>query len=546
MTAAGNAFASAGQRPVPFTHVIVGAGAAGCVVANRLSQDPKNNVALLEAGPPDSNPLIRIPAGVTQLTEPEFDWGFSSAPQAHLNNRRLWYPQGRTLGGSTAVNAMIYVRGLPSDYDRWESLGNSGWGYADVLPWFRRSERHARLSNRFHGTEGELGVDRQAGYNPLTRAFVRAGQELGLPYNDDVNGTGLDGVTFYDQTRRDGRRESAATAFLHPVAGRENLTVHTGALATRILVEGGCAVGVEYRQLGRPQTIHAECEIIVSAGTINSPRLLLLSGIGPADELAGLGIKVVHDLPGVGKNFQDHMDVFVATETRPVSYSRRNRFHNRLRHMLRYRLFRSGPMAAAIAEAGAFIRSHAAVEGPDIQIHCLPTFVVVKDGPMLLDGHGMSLFILNTRPRSRGSLTLNSPDPDDPPRIDPNFCSDPAGHDFKIAIEGIKWGRRMLATRAFSGLVRSERVPGAEVASDDQIREYIRGWAKTGHHPVGSCSMGNGEMAVVDNQLRVRGLDRLRVIDASVMPRLVSGNTQAPTYMIGERGAAIVRAGELV
>lgn len=528
------------------THVIVGAGAAGCVLANRLSRDPANDVALLEAGPPDSNPLIHIPAGVTRLADPEFDWGFCSAPQAQLNNRRLWYPQGRTLGGSTSVNAMIYVRGQPRDYDRWEALGNPGWGYADVLPWFRRSERHARLGNRFHGREGELGVDRQAQYNPLSRAFVKAGQELGLRYNDDVNGASQDGVTFYDLTRRDGRRESAATAFLHPVGGRKNLTVRTGARATRVLVEGGRATGVRYRKEGQARTAYADREVIVSGGTINSPRLLLLSGIGPADELSRLGIDVVCDLPGVGRNYQDHMDVFVAAETRPVSYSRMNQAHNRLRHMLRYRLFGTGPMAAAIAEAGAFIRSDETVQGPDIQIHCLPSFVVVKDGPVLLDGHGMSLFILNTRPRSRGSLTLASPDPDDPPLIDPGFCSDPDGHDLRIAVEGIKWGRRLLGSRALSGLVRGERLPGPGVSGDDQIREYVRGWAKTGHHPVGSCAMGNDEMAVVDSQLRVRGLDGLRVIDASVMPRLVSGNTQAPTYMIGERGAAIIRAGKLV
>ena len=529
-----------------YTHVIVGAGAAGCVVANRLSRDPANNVALLEAGPPDSNPFIHIPAGIARLTSPEFDWGFASAPQAQLNRRRMWYPQGRTLGGSTAVNAMIYVRGVPSDYDRWEALGNAGWGYADVLPWFRRSERHWRAGDRFHGAAGELGVSRQSRYNRLTRAFVRAGQELGLEYNDDVNGAAQDGVTYYDLTLRRGRRESAATAFLHPVAGRANLTVHTRAQATRILVEDGRAVGVEYRQAGRPLTARADREVIVSAGTINSPKLLLLSGIGPAAELADLGIEVVCDLPGVGKNFQDHMDVFVSAETRPVSYSRRNRFPNRLLHMLEYRLFRTGPMAAAVAEAGAFIRSGDSVSAPDIQIHCLPSFVVVKDGPVLLDGHGMSLFILNTRPRSRGSLTLNSPDPDDPPVIDPGYCSDPDGHDLAIAVEGIKWGRRLLNSPALAGLVVGERLPGKDVTGDDQIRDYIRQWAKTGHHPVGSCSMGNDEMAVVDTQLRVRGLDRLRVIDASVMPRLISGNTQAPTYMIGERGAAIMQAGKLV
>ena len=308
-----------------FTHVIVGAGAAGCVVANRLSEDSTNNVLLLEAGGPDRNPLIHIPVGFTKLTTPDVNWGFSTAPQPQMNDRKMWYPQGRTLGGSTSINAMIYIRGHRADYDRWEALGNVGWGYSDVLPWFRRSENNARLNNAYHGVGGDMNVTQQIQHNPLTRAFVLAAQELGLDFNADVNGAEQDGVTFYDVTQRNARRESSSTAFLRPALKRANLTVLTRARTTRILIRGGAAIGVEYRRKGKIRSARAEGEVVLSGGAVNSPRLMLLSGIGPADHLRSAGVDVVHDLPGVGQNLQDHMDVYLAAETAPVSYNREDR-----------------------------------------------------------------------------------------------------------------------------------------------------------------------------------------------------------------------------
>ena len=528
-----------------FTHVIVGAGAAGCVVANRLSQDPDNNVVLLEAGGPDRNPLIHIPVGFTKLTSPNVNWGFSTAPQPQMNNREMWYPQGRTLGGSTSINAMIYIRGHRADYDRWEALGNEGWGYDDILPWFRKSENNTRLNNAFHGVGGDMNVTQQIQHNPLTRAFVLAAQELGLDFNADVNGAEQDGVTYYDVTQRDARRESSSTAFLRPSLERPNLTVITKARATRLLIRDGAAVGVQYRRKKGLHTAYAEGEIVLCGGAVNSPRLLLLSGIGPADHLRRVGIDTVHDLPGVGQNFQDHMDVYLTAETAPVSYNREDRPDRAARHLVQYLLYKTGPMTACVAEAGAFIRSSADVVSPDIQIHCLPAYVI-DHGRQRRKGHGITINTCHLRPQSTGSVTLRSANPEDPPVIDPNFCGDPEGHDWRISIEGFKWGRRLLQTKSFEPLIQHEHMPGAGVQSDDEIRGYIRQWSKTDYHPVGSCSMGTDDSAVVDTQLRVRGIERLRVIDASVMPQLISGNTQATSIMIGERGAAIMRAGRLV
>jgi choline dehydrogenase len=526
-----------------YTHIVVGAGAAGCAVANRLSEDPANRVLLMEAGGPDRSPLIHMPAGFTKLTGPRVNWGFSTVPQPQLNNRRMHYPQGRTLGGSTSINAMIYIRGHRLDYDEWESLGNEGWGYDGVLPYFRKMENHERLVNDYHGAGGPVNVADQVQHNPLSRAFVRAGQEIGLPYSTDFNGESQDGVGFYDVTQRNVRRESAATAYLKPIRKRPNLTVHTHAVATRVLVSQGRAIGLSYLQGKREETAYVDAEVVLSGGAVNSPKVLLLSGIGPADELRALGVDVVHDLPGVGKNFQDHMDVYLTAETAPVSYNGEDRWPKAALHGAQYLLFKTGPVTACVAEAGAFIRTNGDVRSPDIQIHCLPAYVV-DHGRKRFPGHGVTINTCNLRPRSIGSVALRSAKPLDDPAIDPNFLADP--YDWKVSIEGFKHGRELLQTSSFAPLIKREHMPGARVQSDEEIRAYIREWAKTDYHPVASCKMGHDDMAVVDTQLRVRGLEGLRVIDASIMPTLISGNTQAPSIMIGEKGAAIMRAGRVV
>jgi choline dehydrogenase len=524
-----------------YTYIVVGAGAAGCVVANRLSENPDHQVLLLEAGGRDWNPLIHIPVGFTKLTTPDVNWGFSTAPQPQMNDREMWYPQGRTLGGSTSINAMIYIRGHRLDYEGWASLGNPGWGYEDVLPFFKKSENNTRLNDRYHGSGGEMNVTEQVQHNPLTNAFVRSCQELGLGFNADVNGAEQDGVTFYDVTQRDVKRESSATAFLRPAKGRPNLEVVTRAQTTRVLVRNGRAVGVEYLHDNGIVTAHTDGEVILSGGAVNSPRMLLLSGIGPADELRALGIPVVHDLAGVGKNFQDHMDVYLTAETTPVSYNRDDRPDRAVRHALQYFLYKTGPLTACVAEAGAFIRSDDRVSSPDIQIHCLPAYVI-DHGRQRVKGHGVTVNTCNLRPHSIGSVTLRSSDPTAHPVIDPNFCGDDDGYDWKISTAGFRWGRKILQSEAFRPFIKREHTPGSNVQTDEEVRRYIKEWSKTDYHPVGSCTMGTHDMAVVDPRLRVHGLEGLRVIDASIMPRLISGNTQATSIMIGEKGAASVLA----
>lgn len=528
-----------------YDYIVIGAGAAGCAVANRLSEDPDVTVALLEAGPRDSSPLIHMPAGFTKLVGEKVNWQFSTVPQKNVNDREMHYPQGRTLGGSTSINAMIYIRGHRLDYDEWRDLGNEGWGYAGVLPYFKKSENNERFVNEYHGQGGPVNVADQVQQNPLTRAFVRSAQEAGIPYTPDHNGAQQEGVSYYQVTQRNVRRESAATAYLHAYKDRKNLTVITHAWTSKVLVENGKAVGVEYLESRKgKKTLHANAEVVLSAGAVNSPKLMLLSGIGPADELRSLGIEVIHDLPGVGKNFQDHMDVYIAAEcSQPISYNGEDRWDKAIRHGIQYVLYKTGPVTACVAEAGCFVKSSEEVRSPDIQIHCLPAYVV-DHGRKRIKGHGITINTCNLRPKSIGSVTLRSTNPLDPPAIDPNFLDDP--YDWKISIEGFKWGRKILAAPSFQPFIKRELMPGENHQSEDQIKDYIRKWSKTDYHPVGSCKMGSDDMAVVDTQLRVHGLENLRVIDASVMPTLISGNTQAPSIMVGEKGAAMIKAGEVV
>jgi choline dehydrogenase len=525
-----------------YDYIIVGAGAAGCVLANRLSADPGASVLLLEAGGRDLSPLVHIPAGFGMLMGTKANWIFDTVPQKFMRGRRMFLPQGKLLGGSTAVNAMLYVRGNRGDYDTWRDLGNKGWGYDDVLPYFKVQEHNERLGDAYHGVSGELNVADQVQHNPMSNAFVRAAQEVGVPFTADPNGARQDGVFYHQVTQRKARRESAATAFLNPVKKRGNLTIRTDADVTKVNVENGRATGVIYTRKGKQYTVTAGKEVILSAGAINSPRLLLLSGIGPAEQLRAVGIDPVHDLPGVGKNLHDQLEVYITVEAaEPVTYTGEDRPHRAALHGLQYLLYRTGPATATITEAGAFVHSSDDVEYPDIQLHMLPAYVVWKDLARSADkvpGHGITILACHIRPRSRGEVKLTSADPAVMPLVDPNYLSDPT--DLDIAVKGFRWIRKVLSAEAFKPYLKEEQLPGKDVETDEQIREFITTWGKTDYHPVGSCKMGVDEMAVVDPELRVHGIDGLRVIDSSIMPNIISGNTQAPSMMIGEKGAALV------
>lgn len=530
-----------------YTYVIVGAGAAGCVLANRLSADPRHKVLLLEAGAKDRSPLVKIPAGFAKLMGTSVNWIYDTAPQKHMLGRSMFLPQGKVLGGSTSINAMLYVRGNRLDYDEWADLGCKGWSYEEVLPYFKVHERNERLADEYHGIHGELNVADQVQHNPTTLAFMRAAQEVGIRRNDDPNGASQEGVFFHQVTQRNARRESASTAFLHPVMDRPNLTVLTAAEVTRIVVADGRATGVEYKHKGEKHRVEASSEVILSAGAINSPRLLLLSGIGPAEELRTAGVDVVHDLPGVGKNLRDQLEVYATRKaTRPITYSGEDRWHRALKHAVEYGLFRTGPATATITEGGAFVNSSDDVRSPDLQLHFLPAYVVWKDNARSAEripGHGVTLLACNVRPTSSGAVSITSANPDDAPIVDPNYLADE--RDMAVSVAGFKLIRKVLGAPAFKGILEEEDLPGPSVQTDQEIRDYIRQWGKTDYHPVGSCKMGVDDLAVVDPELRVHGLEGLRVIDSSIMPTIISGNTQAPSMMIGEKGAALVLGSEV-
>jgi choline dehydrogenase len=526
------------MRGGDYDYIIVGAGSAGCVLANRLSARPEVKVLLLEAGGSDRSMYVRMPAGIANLAGPKFNWGYATAPQPAMNGRRMYQPRGRLLGGSSSVNAMVYMRGQTADYDHWRQLGNAGWSYGDVLPFFKQAENNERIRDDFHGQGGPLNVAERPYTNPLSQAFVAAAQETGIPFNADFNGAAQFGCGLFQVTQRNGERCSAATAYLHPVAARENLTIVTGAQATRILIERGHAVGVEYARRRRRHVVRAAREVVLAGGAINSPQLLLLSGIGPAGELGAAGVSVVHDLPGVGKNLQDHLNVNILQHATPRStLDDKARFLPSIGVALQWALSRTGPGTSNVAEAGAFVISGLGAATPDIQYHFIPA-QVVDHARTRLDGYGVTLHACCLRPQSRGEIRLASADPLQSAVIDPNYLA--AAYDLKILIDGIRRGRDILAAPAFRQWLGTERIPGPAVQSDAALEAFIRAAAETEYHPVGTCKMGNDPMAVVDDRLRVRGVGGLRVIDASIMPTLVSGNTNAPTIMIAEKGAAMM------
>ena len=525
-----------------FDYVIVGGGSAGCVLAARLSEDPAVSVCLLEAGPADTSMLIHCPAGLALLAQTgRANWKFQTVPQAGLGGRRGYQPRGKVLGGSSSVNAMVYVRGQPDDYDAWAAEGNPGWGWADVLPLFKRAEHNERGADAFHGTGGPLNVMDLCSPNRFGSVFVEAGREAGHAVNEDFNGARQEGVGLYQVTHKNGERFSVAKAYLAPNRARPNLHVATGAQATRIVLEGRRAVGVEIRRDGTTSTLRARREVLLAAGALQSPQLLMLSGIGPAAHLQGLGIDVRHDLPGVGRHLHDHVDVVQvldAPHLRELFGLSLSGAVAAIRGIVEWRRRRSGLLTTNFAEAGGFIRSSAAQTRPDLQLH----FVIgklVDHGRKIVLGHGYSCHVCLLQPKSRGSVTLASADPDDAPLIDPNFLAD--RDDLDRLVRGFKAMRHILAQPALAGHGARELRASASAQTDAEIEAFIRGHADTIYHPVGTCRMGSGPLDVVDAELRVRGIDALRVVDAGVMPRIVSGNTSAPTVMIAEKAADMIR-----
>ena len=523
-----------------YDYVIVGAGSAGCVLANRLSEDPACRILLLEAGPRDWHPFIHMPAGLARLVNNRrVNWSYDTAPEPALQGRRLWWPRGKVLGGCSSINAMCYVRGVPADYDGWAAAGAHGWDWASVLPYFRRSECNSRGADALHGDSGPLHVSDLRHHNPLSAAFIEAGQQAGYAFNNDFNGPDQLGVGLYQVTQRDGARCSSAVAYLAPARGRANLQVITGALVQRLRIGQGRVTGVDYAVGGRRHHAAASAEVLLSAGAINSPQLLMLSGIGPADDLRRHGIDVRLDQPQVGGNLQDHLDICTLRHTVPgVSYDRTSELRTAIDYFLRGR---RGPGTSNVAEAGGFIRSPLATdERADIQLHFVPA-MLDNHGRHRLPGDGYTLHACFLHPRSRGRITLTSAEPAAAPHIQANYLGDSEGLDLKMMIECARISREILAQPAFDPWRGAPIFPERDGLDDAGLEAFVRAKAESIYHPIGTCRMGSDEAAVVDPQLRLRGIEGLRVIDASVMPTLVSGNTNAPTIMMAERAADLIR-----
>lgn len=522
-----------------YDYIVVGGGSAGCVVANRLSQDLRCKVLLLEAGKWDSNPLIHIPAALPAVAPNlKHNWGYYTEPEAQLNQRKLFWPRGKVMGGSSSINGMVYTRGNAGDYDRWADLGATGWSYQDVLPYFKRVEANERGANAYHGAHGPLRVTRGRRSSELCDRFIEAGLQAGYPFTDDFNGEQPEGFGDFDATVYKGRRWSTATGFIKPIKKRANLTVATQALTTRILWEGTKAIGVEYQQAGQTKKAYCDSEVILSSGAINSPQLLQLSGVGPAVHLEKLGINVVADRAQVGENLQDHLCVCVMSRiTAPIS-------HLRWLHPVRgalvasqYAFTRMGVAAQAPLSTGAFLKTSAALPYPNLQLHLTPALVTSHDSAWPSE-HGLTVYVNDGHPKSRGNIQIQSNDPTRHPKIHANYLSAP--EDLAILREGVKMTRDILAQAAFADILGEALDLAHGPATDAEVDAFIRSNSETVYHPVGTCRMGDDAEAVVDPYLRVNGVEGVRVVDASVMPALINGNTNAPTIMIADRAADMI------
>jgi choline dehydrogenase len=518
-----------------YDYIIIGAGSAGCVLANRLSEDPAVKVLLLEAGGRDNRKEIHIPLAFSKLFKGPCDWTYFTEPEPQLGNRSLYWPRGKVLGGSSSLNAMIYIRGHRSDYDQWRDLGNAGWGYADVLPSFKKSENQQRGASEYHGATGPLHVSDLRTVNPLSDAFVEAGQEAGFQRNHDFNGASQEGFGYYQVTQNNGQRHSAAAAFLHPAMTRKNLTVKADTHVFGIYFEGKRAAIVSFQQGSGSVQERAEREIILCAGAVGSPQLLMLSGVGAANHLRQFDVPVVCDLPGVGGNLQDHPATAVVYEcTKPVSLASAESFSN----LVRYMVAKKGPLTSNVAESGAFIKTSAGCQVPDLQFH-FGVGYFVEHGFRQIKGHAFTFGATLLHPWSRGDIRLRSSNPLDAPSIRANYLAD--SRDMDVMLEGVKLSRALAATKAFSNYRGAELHPGPQAKDEGALRAHIASFTETLYHPVGTCKMGQDSAAVVDSELRVHGVEGLRVVDASIMPTVVGGNTNAPTIMIAEKAADLIK-----
>jgi choline dehydrogenase len=523
-----------------FDYIIVGAGSAGCVLANRLTASGQHRVLLLEAGGHDRHMWIHIPLGFAKLFDnPKVNWLYSSEPEPELNNRRIIQPRGKVLGGSSSINGLLYIRGQKEDYDRWRQLGNTGWGFDDVLPYFRRAEDQERGADELHGVGGPLAVSDVCEPHPLCEAFIAAAEQSGIPRTDDFNGVRQEGAGYFQLTARNGRRWSTAAGYLRQARKRHNLKIETHALATRILFDGSRAIGIEYRQGDALRTAYANAEVILAGGAFNSPQLLQLSGIGPAKLLREFGIAPRADMAGVGADLQDHLQVRMQFRcSEPITMNDVvNNWRHRYHAGLRYIFTRKGLLTIGAGYAGAFLRTRPELASPDVQIHFL-IFSTETAGAKLHPFSGFMASACQLRPESRGFVRIKSADPLAPPAIQPRYLSNRMDCDTIVA--GLKRLREVMNQPVMRKLISEERMPGEQCASDADLLAYARASGTTVYHPTSTCRMGSDPAAVVDERLRVRGFERLRVIDASIMPTLVSGNTNAAAVMIGEKGAGMV------